>query len=179
MSLDTERLLLKPRTLADLDACLAMDQDPEVTQYIPGPWDGSAEHIAFTRSRITLQVPEHCGYWSVFAKANPEQFLGWLSFIPRDGVGPELELGWRLNRASWGQGYATEAAHSVATHAFETAGAQRLVADIHVHNAASMRVAEKLGFRALHDEDFEGMPYRVFELTRETYLDLARRDTRR
>jgi RimJ/RimL family protein N-acetyltransferase len=59
--------------------------------------------------------------------------------------GPEIEIGWRLVRAAWSQGYATEAARPVLNHAFHTIGLQRVVADIDPANAASVGVARKLG----------------------------------
>ncbi len=49
------------------------------------------------------------------------------------------------NRSAWGQGYATEAATAVLNYAFQTLGLDRVIADINPHNAASLRVAEKLG----------------------------------
>lgn len=38
---ETQRLILLPRTLADTDDCLAMDNDPEVTRFVAGPWGGA------------------------------------------------------------------------------------------------------------------------------------------
>ncbi|MDF3080277.1 GNAT family N-acetyltransferase, partial [Burkholderia sola] len=45
--LETERLWLRPRVLADLDACIEMDRDPEVTRHIAGPWHDPVEHRRF------------------------------------------------------------------------------------------------------------------------------------
>lgn len=61
----------------------------------------------------------------------------------------ELELGYRLRPASWGRGYATEAARAVLTYAFEELGAPRVVADADAANAASLRVLEKIGMRVI------------------------------
>ncbi|MBC8932116.1 N-acetyltransferase, partial [Escherichia coli] len=55
--LETARLWLRPRGLADLDACLAMDRDPEVTQHIAGPWHDPVEHRRFVTHRITRDYP--------------------------------------------------------------------------------------------------------------------------
>jgi RimJ/RimL family protein N-acetyltransferase len=75
------------------------------------------------------------------------RFLGWVLLIPRDAVGPEIEIGWRLNRDAWGYGYATEAARPVVEHAFRSVGVEKIFADIHPGNAASMKVAERIGMR--------------------------------
>jgi RimJ/RimL family protein N-acetyltransferase len=58
-----------------------------------------------------------------------------------------VELGYRLTRASWGKGYATEAAGAVMEHAFTSLGLERLVSLIDPENIASLRVAQKLGMQ--------------------------------
>jgi RimJ/RimL family protein N-acetyltransferase len=75
------------------------------------------------------------------------RFLGWVLLIPHAAVGPEIEIGWRLCRDAWGYGYASEAAGAVVEHAFRGVGLEKIVADIHPGNAASMKVAEKIGMK--------------------------------
>jgi RimJ/RimL family protein N-acetyltransferase len=147
-SFETPRLTLRPRTMADLEDCLAMDRDPEVTRHVAGPWADPAAHRRFVEARITAAYPEGMGYWTVRGRAAGAPFLGWVLLIPLDGEGPEIEIGWRFNRSAWGQGYATEAAAPVLAHARDTLGIT-VVADIHPDNAASMRVAEKIGLRRI------------------------------
>jgi RimJ/RimL family protein N-acetyltransferase len=76
---------------------------------------------------------------------DPESFVGWTLLIPQDALGPEIEIGWRLRREAWGQGLAAEAARPVLRHAFVTLKLPEVVADIDPANAASLKVAEKLG----------------------------------
>ena len=59
--------------------------------------------------------------------------------------GPEIEIGWRLVRAAWGRGYATEAARPVLDHALYSLRLPRVVADIDPTNTGSISVARKLG----------------------------------
>lgn len=141
----TARLTIRPRTLADLDACLAMDRDPEVTKFVPQPWTDPAGHEAFVRGRMQADYGPGLGYWSVFSHDRPEHFLGWILLIPCGGIGPEIEIGWRFLRETWGKGYATEAARPVLDHAMETLALDRVVAEIDPNNAGSIRVARKLG----------------------------------
>lgn len=167
---ETERLLLRPRTMADFDACWEMDREPEVTRYIQGPWADPDAHRRFLKDRIERRWPEGQGYWSIFAKTEPDRFLGWVLLIPYDGVGPEVDIGWRLCRAGWGKGYATEATLPVVAHAFRTLKLPRLVADINPGNASSMRVAEKIGMRFHGDKAYEdGSPCKAYVLTAEEY----------
>lgn len=69
---------------------------------------------------------------------------------PEDAEEPDIEIGWRLKRSAWGKGYATEAALPVLDHAFQTSGLDRVIADINPHNAASIKVAQKIGMKVLH-----------------------------
>jgi len=68
---------------------------------------------------------------------------------------PEIEIGYRLAKSAWGQGYATEAARSVRDFAFLTLGMKRLIAMIDPSNVASIRVAEKIGMRYERDVMFD------------------------
>jgi RimJ/RimL family protein N-acetyltransferase len=100
-TLETDRLLIHPRTMADYEACLAMDRDPQVTQFIDGPWHSTELQEQFLRGRIQTSFGDGLGYWSIFLKDSPIRFLGW-----------------RLCRDAWGYGYATEAARAVVGYAF-------------------------------------------------------------
>jgi RimJ/RimL family protein N-acetyltransferase len=166
-SFETERLLLRPRSMNDFESCLAMDRDPRVTQFIPGPWNDPERHERFLRERIQQTHGAGLGYWSIFPKDAPDRFAGWILLIPRGGIGPEIEIGWRLNRSSWGRGYATEAARPIAEHAFETVGLTRIVADIHARNTASSRVAEKIGMTVVGEGVLKGVPCTFYAITAE------------
>ncbi|MFW7266915.1 GNAT family N-acetyltransferase [Gluconacetobacter sp. Hr-1-5] len=143
----TRRLVVRPRVMADLHACLVMDRDPEVTRFVAGPWNDPERHAAFVRERITADFGVGLGYWSVCDRYEPHRFLGWVLLIPYDGNGPDIEIGWRFVRRAWGRGYATEAALPIVAHAFGTLGLGRIVAGIEPGNDGSMNVARKIGMR--------------------------------
>jgi RimJ/RimL family protein N-acetyltransferase len=77
----TARLVIRPRTLDDIEACLEMDRDPEVTKFISGPWSDPAAHRAFVQGRMRHEYPEGMGYWAVVA---PQGFVGWVLLTPLD-----------------------------------------------------------------------------------------------
>ncbi|MCA7997548.1 GNAT family N-acetyltransferase [Burkholderia metallica] len=157
--LETARLWLRPRVLADLDACIAMDRDPEVTRHIAGPWHDPVEHRRFVAHRITRDYPPGLGYWSIFEKAAPDAFVGWILLIPDYADGArDVEIGWRLVRETWGRGIASEAAQAVVRHAFDTVRLPRVIADIAEANSGSLNVARKLGMRRV-SVVHEGIPY--------------------
>jgi len=165
--LDTPRLLIRQRTLADLEDCIAMDRDPEVTRYIKGPWNDPVKHRRFVEFRITRPYPPGLGYWSIRERCAPEKFVGWVLLIPDHGVGPEVEIGWRLVREAWGRGIASEAAEALVAHAFGTIGLPRVIADIASGNVASKRVAVKLGMRWVEQVEEEGARYERYRVERE------------
>ena len=155
-ALDTPRLLIRGRTLAELESCLAMDRDPEVTRFVKGPWADPVEHRRFVEFRIERAYPPGLGYWSIWERSAPDVFAGWVMLIPDHGVGPEVEIGWRLMRTAWGRGIASEAATALVRHAFETVRLARVIADIDARNRASRRVAEKIGMRLVSLTGEEG-----------------------
>lgn len=142
---ETQRLILRPRTLMDTEECFAMDRDPKVTRFVDGPWSDDQKHRAFIQMRTLARYPAGMGYWTIRTRNDASEFLGWVLLIPTDAVGPEIEIGWRLPRKAWGSGIATEAAWPVLRHAFATLHLPEVVAEIDALNTGSIRVAEKLG----------------------------------
>ncbi|HSF95635.1 MAG TPA: GNAT family N-acetyltransferase [Thermohalobaculum sp.] len=154
--LETARLRLRPRTLADLEDCFRLDREPGTLRWVDWPlpeggWHDEAAHRAFIHGRTVHSYPAGLGYWIVARKKHPDEFLGWVLLIPEDAIGPEVEIGWRLLSATRGRGYATEAARTLVDHGFRTVGLDRIVSLIYRANRASNRVAEKLGFRRDND----------------------------
>lgn len=151
--LETPRLRLRPRTLDDLEDCFRLDREPSTLDWVAWPGvagscEDSAAHRAFIRARTLASYPPGHGYWIVAEKAEKGAFLGWVLLIPEDAIGPEVEIGWRFLTAARGRGYAAEAARAVVEHGLGTLFLRRIVADIHPGNAASCRVAERIGMRA-------------------------------
>jgi RimJ/RimL family protein N-acetyltransferase len=145
--LATARLRLRPRTLDDLDANLAMDLDPEVARFIwPEPPEPLAHRAALV-ARIAAGWPEVGGIWVVEWRHEPG-LLGWCGLFPLDGA-DEIEIGYRYVRAAWGQGVATEAARAVLAHGFHELRLPRIVGVTDPANHASKRVLAKLGMRPI------------------------------
>ena len=100
--------------------------------------------------RRALESYEQRGYgpWAVVEKSSGAA-IGYcgLFYFPEVNGRPEIEVGYRLARAFWGQGYATEAVIAARDHAFATLGLSRLIALIDPANVASICVARKAGMR--------------------------------
>lgn len=165
--IETNRLILKPRTMDNLRQCVEMDVDSEVTKYIPGVWDGSSKHIALLEERITTSYPSGFGYWSIFPKDNPLNFLGWVHLLPIQDNNIIAEIGWRLKRSTWGEGYAIESARAILTYAFEIIGLERVVAYTHAENIRSKKMMKRLEFKYITDFVYNGgIPSSSYEITK-------------
>jgi RimJ/RimL family protein N-acetyltransferase len=143
--IETERLLLRTWQTDDAAPFAALNADPQVTRYLNGPMsrDDSDELIA----RIRAHWDEHgFGLYAAEVKETGT-FIGFIglaipSFLP--DVLPTVEVGWRLAREHWGNGYATEGARASLRCGFEDLELRQIISIIHPENAASIRVAERL-----------------------------------
>jgi RimJ/RimL family protein N-acetyltransferase len=144
--IETERLLLRAWQPADAAPFAALNADPEVTRYLRGPMrrDQSDELLA----RIRGHWEDHgFGLYAVEVKESGA-FAGFVglaipSFLP--DVLPAVEVGWRLGREHWGKGYATEGGRASMRFGFDELGLLQVISIIDPRNAASIRVADRLG----------------------------------
>jgi ribosomal-protein-alanine N-acetyltransferase len=154
--LETERLLLRLPEARDAEGYLAVFRDPQVLMFL-GIEAASPEDAAAGIERMRRHWGRHdTGLFSVVRKED-ERLLGrvgfllwdpsrWVSAMREDLEGElETEIGWTLGSEYWGQGYATEAAILCRDWALGELGLNRLVSVIAPENAASIRVAEKIG----------------------------------
>src|SRR6266700_2296239 len=146
--LETQRLVLRQLTLADVDNLVSLDADPEVTRFITGGTPTSRSEIEGEVLPAFLGYYERFagyGFWAAVEKATGE-FLGWFHFRPPQGASPdEAELGYRLRQSAWGKGYGTEGSRALIRKGFTELGVQLVVAATMVVNVASWRVMEKAG----------------------------------
>ena len=148
--LETPRLLLRRFTHDDVDNLVELDSDPEVMHFVTGgratPRD-EIEHEVLPAFLGHYEGSAGYGFWAAVEKST-ERFVGWFHLRPpeRAPLG-EVELGYRLRRSAWGQGYATEGSRALVDKAFAELGAERVVAFTMVVHVASRRVLEKAGLR--------------------------------
>jgi RimJ/RimL family protein N-acetyltransferase len=161
---ETPRLLLRQFRADDLDAYARICADPEVMRWVGGQTFSRAEawrHMAYLLGHWHLRG---YGLWAVEEKASG-RLIGRIGLYQPEGW-PGLEVGWLLERAAWGQGYATEGGHTALEHGFRTLSAERIVSVIHVQNKASMQVAERLGERFERHVEVSGFPCALYAITR-------------
>jgi RimJ/RimL family protein N-acetyltransferase len=154
--IDTERLRLRPwRAADDLPALAALNADADVMRWVAPNRPLRGDESAALLARVEAHWREHgYGLWAVEPREEGAGCIGFAglavpAFLP--AVLPAVEVGWRLDRAWWGRGLATEAARASIAHAFGTLGLRCVVSIIDAGNARSLRVADKLGMRPGRD----------------------------
>ena len=158
----TERLLLRPLRVDDVDALVALHADSRVNRFV-GAY--SYQQALKRLASIERQWAER-GHGPCAVELSPSG-----EFIGRCGLNywevfDEVELGWMLKAEAWGHGYATEAARACLEWGFATLVADYFTAMIHPDNTASVRVADRLGFTPRRKDVLFGNPVTVFSLDR-------------
>ncbi|MFD9871338.1 GNAT family N-acetyltransferase [Streptomyces niveus] len=149
----TPRLRLRDCVEADLDRLLALDNDPGVKRFIDGGVPATPE--TFRAEALPRLLGR--GLWAAEERSSGE-WLGWFELRPLSDAGWEVvELGYRLHRAVWGRGYATEGARALVHKAFTELGTERITANTMTVNTSSRRVLEKAGLTYLRTY-FEDWP---------------------
>lgn len=164
MNLDlyTDRLLLRPLRLDDLDLCIEMFTVAEVIRYI-GELE-TAENIERDMPKYIKRCAGGCiGVWCIFDK-NSDERLGTTALVPMpinlddtdwdliegpDIPGGDIEIGYILRKPAWGKGIASEAASRLLRFAFEDTPLSEVVATLDDGNLNSRHVLEKIGMREM------------------------------
>jgi RimJ/RimL family protein N-acetyltransferase len=167
--LETARLILRPFAASDVDAQAAMMGEAEVMRHLGGQ--------ALTREEAwrKLLCGAACwnlfgwGYWAVERRADGKM-IGQIGFADfKRGVTPTIEnipeMGWLFAADAGGQGHAT-AAGRAALEWIDSVFADEVVAIIDAANAASIRVAGKLGFAPAGDARYKDAPILLFRRRR-------------
>jgi len=144
--LETERLLLREFVREDLNDFFSLVSDPEVTRYTHDGGKTLDEVRTGMEERMFRDYKEHgYGRWAMIFKPTG-QLIGFagLKYLPDLG---EVDLGYRLMKAYWGQGLATEASKALLAYGFDVLRLPRIIGMADAENKASIRVLEKVGFR--------------------------------
>ncbi|MUL36420.1 GNAT family N-acetyltransferase [Gloeocapsopsis dulcis] len=164
--LETPRLLLRDFTEKDADILYELDSDPDVIRFvnlgvikggIPSNIDyETIKNITLPKWLDYYEQYETYGFWAAIEKLSNE-FIGWFHFRPASdnlfhfNLGfydnSEIELGYRLKRAKWNQGYATEGSRALIHKGFSDLDTLKVVSMALATHTASIRVMEKVGLK--------------------------------
>jgi RimJ/RimL family protein N-acetyltransferase len=179
--LRTARLLLRRWREADRESFAALNSDPYVMEFFPALLTrADSDHLI---DRIGTEFDRYgYGLWALELRTTGELIgftgLGTPSFQAH--FTPAVEVGWRLARSAWGQGYASEAGRAALAFGFEQAGLGEIVSFTSAGNSRSRAVMERIGMTRDPAEDFdhpeltEGDPLRRHVLYRISVDDWRR-----
>jgi len=165
--IETENLKLRRPVTEDLDAIHAMRRDPAVIRHLGGK--------PLNREEAWHRLTRLTGHWAlrgygmfiVVAKASGHVIGEVGLFDGYRGLSPDFdnapEAGWILAAEAHGKGYAIEAATAAHRWFAQTHGEQRSVCIIAPDNLASLRVAQKLGYKSFGQVDYQGGPVTMLE----------------
>ncbi len=190
--LRSERLVLDPLADEHLDLEIELDSDAEVLRYLfprpRTPDETRAKHVErLERGRQVDGLGMWMGFLDDGRPRDAETFVGLYMLTPPHGpTQPRLDgladLGYRIRRDRWRQGFAREGSLALLRHAFETVGLERVIAQTMAVNAGSRAVMTSVGlsfvrpYREEFDEPVPGSEEGEVEyaLTREEWLARAR-----
>lgn len=144
--IETRRTLLRPFEETDADKTFAWFSDPEVMRFIPGGADRTIEDTRHRIARYRAHEAEHGFSKRLILHRDTGEPIGdaGLYHLPD---GKRIELGYRLARLHWGQGYAAEVARGWFAWFDAHLPGHPLFADVHPDHVRSRCLLEKLGFR--------------------------------
>lgn len=154
MEILSERLRLRPWREGDRAAFAALNADAEVMQDLGRPLDHARSDAKFDRFSAAF---ERQGYCRWLVERIDGVFLGYTGMMQSDAshpLGPHVDIGWRLVRDAWGQGYATEAARSALRDAFERVGLDEVLAYTSADNRRCQAVMTRLKLQRAPQRDF-------------------------
>jgi ribosomal-protein-alanine N-acetyltransferase len=170
-NLQTIRLVLRPFREEDIDLLAGLMANPDFMRFSLGPYTREQAQTILDK----LLSWNRAGLPSQFAVTlrSKGTLIGYCGFFHQHVDGKdEIEIGYRLHPDYWNQGLATEAAITVRDHAFGDLKLPRVISLIHRENAASRRVAEKIGMHFEGNTIFKGFPTQIFALDRTQWLTI-------
>ena len=179
----TPRLLLRPWRSSDHESFAAMCADAEVMEFFPAVLNRDESEALI--GRIEAHQREHGFCFFAAEWIGKAQFIGviGLGHVPfQASFTPAVEIGWRLARAFWGHGLATEGARAALNYGFKNLGLDEIVSFSVPGNISSRRVMEKIGMKHDRSGDFdhprlpEGHPLRRHVLYRLRRAEWMRSD---
>jgi RimJ/RimL family protein N-acetyltransferase len=178
MTVETERLRLRPWELSDAPDAFAIFDAPLVTRWLgsaaPRIPDVAAMRAHIVQWRQEAASSSDCvGHWAVLTRAGAE-VVGALSLEYEPPGGESLTMGWALVPGAWGRGYAAEAGSALARWAIHEGGVPEVFAIVQLDNARAAATAQRIGMEWVTDlGPLARGSYHVFRIR---HGDLGRED---
>jgi ribosomal-protein-alanine N-acetyltransferase len=162
---ESDRILLRHLTDADLDPLAAIFADAEVTRYIGGPRTREQVRVRL-HELISAYARDGFSKWAVVLRETGET-IGRCGPMRETVEGTsEIEIGYDLARAHWGRGIGAEAARAALCYSFGALRLSRVISLIAPGNAASLGVARNMGMRHERDVVWRGATFGLHAIER-------------
>jgi [ribosomal protein S5]-alanine N-acetyltransferase len=159
--LETEHLLFRPLTIADLDALVSMYSDPDVMRFLGGPRSREEVQSALQGYIREYQIYGHSFFATI--RKSDGSFIGHCGLLRQEIEDEqEIELAYVLAKDYWQLGLAFEGILALKDYGFQQLGFSRIVSLIPPGNHASMHLAEKIGMHYDRDVDQWGQHFRLY-----------------
>ncbi len=165
--IETDRLLIRPFTMADIEPAYTMNLDVEVSKYTGDGGVVSKKEIERRIIENVLGDYEKHGYGRLAVELkNEKKFIGFTGLKYLEDM-DEVDLGYRFMKKYWGKGIATESAKACVNFGFETLGLNKIIAMVLPQNIDSIRVLEKLHFEYEKDIIEDNQLAKIYSLFKE------------
>ena len=166
---ETERLIIRKFTPADLPRLIEMRSDPEVNIYLGGTRMQDAEAIT-KRIQFYIGCYDKYGFGMCAMIWKPSgEMIGWSGLQPLDGT-DEIEVGYGMIKEFWRRGIGFEAAKAWLDFGFNEKNLERIVAVAYPENKGSWRIMEKLGMRYEKTEAHYGADCKFYAISKDEFL---------
>lgn len=161
--METERMFLRPLTAQDGSLFKDLDSDPEVMKYLTNGIPSTDEQVAAAVERVMATQAKHNGRFGVWIahEKSSGKFIGWFLFRP-DKTTPDntdsIELGYRLKKAFWRQGFGSEGSQAFLELGFRDYKVSEIFAVAMENNVGSQAVMKKVGLKFIERFDYHEFP---------------------
>lgn len=159
--IETERLVIRPYALTDIDEIHAVVSEPDFYQFIPEEIpsrDGVQRIVEWSNSCNQKNTPIKIYKLNLaILDKQTQKLIGYCGLGPNDVNENEIELYYGISKLYRGQGIGYEVAHALIQYGFNKIGLHKIVAIVHPENIASRKIVEKLGMN--NDYTYKNLNY--------------------
>ena len=164
-TLETDRLILRPFTLEDVDALTEILEDSKVMEFSANGPMSREETKAFIEYKVLVEYEEFGTSVLAVIHKEDDKLIGFCGIHRQEIDGHTVaELAYRFAHAYWGQGLATEAALKSKEEAFRHLGINRIISIIEPENTRSIALAERVGLTYELDSIYNEIPVRIYSV---------------
>ena len=170
--IDTPRFYMREFLPTDVADIFMLDTDPEVHRYLgKNPITRYAQAEEIVEDVMAQYERNGIGRWAVIEKTNGE-FVGWSGLKLEDMIRdePYYDIGYRLKRKFWRQGFGYDSAQVSLDHGFEKLGYEDIYGGADVENIGSNKILKKIGLHWKEVFPYKGCPINWYGLSRDEWL---------